>query len=163
FGFAVDHLWTVGKGKREDAIEAAAGTRVEVGLPADHPHLPLGAPVYCSSSQAVKQHYQHARPKPGFHRVRKQVDIELVLTPSHLTVPGLVRPRRAANEPVKVKRTLTGPFPTARDYEAMERAARVSFEKLGQTHLELASFSFRNADGCFVPVSRLNQVRRDLV
>ncbi len=59
FGFAVDQLWIVAPaGKRQDAqevFEAPAGSLVEVGLPRDHPALPIGAPVYCSSSQAVKQ------------------------------------------------------------------------------------------------------------
>lgn len=45
----------------------------------------------------------------------------------------------------------------------METAARQPFEKLGSTPLELASLAFHNPAGCFVPVSRLNQVRRDLV
>src|SRR5262249_36825028 len=45
---------------------------------------------------------------------------------------------------------------------AMERAIRDTFEKLGQTHLELGSLSIRNDHNRFVPVSRLNQLRRDL-
>jgi putative protease len=163
FGFAVDHLWLVRKGKREDALEATANSIVEVSLPADHPHLPPGAPVYCSSSQAVKQRYRHERPKPGLHHARRLVDIELELTPNQLTVTGRVRPSRNADVVVQATRTLAGPFAHARDGAAMERAARQAFEKLGPTQLELASFAFRDANRCFVPVSRLNQVRRDLV
>ena len=44
----------------------------------------------------------------------------------------------------------------------METAARGAFEKLGDTRLELESFAWHNPDGRFVPVSRLNQLRRDL-
>ena len=63
----------------------ASGTRysrrrpaslVEVGLPRDHPPLPVGAPVYCSSSQAVKRRYRHERPKPGLYRPRRAVEVE---------------------------------------------------------------------------------------
>src|SRR5207302_6243420 len=65
FGFAVDRLWLVQRGKHRkprETFAAPAGATVEVGLPADHPDIPSGAPVYCSSSQAVKQKYRHERP-----------------------------------------------------------------------------------------------------
>jgi putative protease len=163
FGFAVDRLWALRKGKRDETIEAAAESVIEVGLPADHPHLPLGAPVYCSSSQAVKQRYRHERPKPGLHRGRRPVDIELELAPNQFTVSAHVRQPRIEHDTIEARRTVAGSFPKARDSHAMECAARVAFEKLGQTQLELASFSYHNSDGCFIPVSRLNQVRRDLV
>src|SRR5581483_7064441 len=67
FGFAVDRLALVeGKrGKPREVFEAPAGALVEVRLPDEHPDLPRGAPVYCSSSQAVKQKYRYDRPKPG--------------------------------------------------------------------------------------------------
>src|SRR5204862_3154268 len=68
FGFPVDRLWTVParkKEKRQEVFRADAGALVEVGLPRDYPAIPVGAPVYCSSSQEVKQKYRHQRPKPG--------------------------------------------------------------------------------------------------
>src|SRR5207245_4698607 len=56
FGFAVDRLFLLNRqGKREEAFEAPAGATVEVELPADYPNIPLNAPIYCASSQAVKQ------------------------------------------------------------------------------------------------------------
>ncbi len=79
FGFAVERLWTVtlGRhGKRQEVFEAPADAVVEVGLPREHPAIPVGAPVYCSSSQAVKQKYRHARPKPGLYRTRKPIAVE---------------------------------------------------------------------------------------
>jgi putative protease len=159
FGFAVERLWVVTpgrKGQRQEVFEAPAGSLVEVGLPRDHPTLPAGAPVYCSSSQAVKQRYRHERPKPGLHRTRRAVDITLSLTPGELTAAG-----RAAPD-VEVRRTLPGPFAPAKDAAAMADAAAETFAKLGRTRLDLASFTFRNDAGLFVPVSRLNQLRRDL-
>jgi len=44
----------------------------------------------------------------------------------------------------------------------MEEAARVAFEKWGDTDLELEAFTFHNPEQRFVPISRLNQLRRDL-
>jgi putative protease len=165
FGFAVDRLWVVGsgrKGKRREVFEAPAGSAVEVGLPDDYPALPAGAPVYCSSSQAVKQKYRHDRPKPGLHHTRRPVAVDLLLTDNELTTIGRVAPPRPGEPPVEVRRTLAGPFPPAKDPASMERAARTAFEKLGETHLTLDTFALRNEGNRFVPVSRLNQLRRDL-
>src|SRR5205085_2945523 len=127
---------------------------VEVGLPIDHPEIPVGAPVYCSSSQAVKQHYRHAWPKPGLHRTRKPVAIDLFLTGAELTAVGRVI-LQGQEHPVQVRRTIAGPFSPAKDASAMATAARNAFEKLGDTSLVLDSFSFHNPENCFVPVSRL--------
>jgi putative protease len=163
FGFAIEHLWTLRKRKREEVFEAAAGSLVEVSMPADHPEMSASAPVYCSSSQAVKQRYRHERPKPGLYRIRRPVEFEAVLTKEELIVTGRVNGGGPGHGVVEVRHTLTGPFTRAREPEAMEKAARDAFGKLGDTPLELAAFTFRNDGGCFVPVSRLNQVRRDLV
>jgi U32 family peptidase len=162
FGFAVERLWVVeGRGAkgRHEAFEAPAGSLVEVSLPRDHPPLPAGAPVYCSSSQAVKQKYRHDRPKPGQYHNRRPVAVEVVLDEQELTAVG----RLSGEAAVEVRQTLAGPFGKALDPAAMARAARGAFEKLGPTRLALESFSFRNEAGRFVPVSRLNAVRRDLV
>jgi len=165
FGFAVDRLWIRGTGRNDkpkEVIEAPAGALVEVGLPADHPALPCGAPVYCSSSQGVKRRYRHDQPKPGQHRPRRAVEVEAVLTEMELTVTGRVPPRHAGESAVEARCALPGPFPTARTAGAMEGAARGAFEKLGDTALTLTSFLFRNEQCRFVPVSRLNAIRRAL-
>ncbi len=165
YGFPVDHLWIVEtrpKGREREVIGADAGSVVEVGLPPDHPPLPPGAAVYCSSSQDVKRRYRHDRPKPGLYRPRRAVEVEAVLTADELAVAGRIMPRRPDEPPMEVRRTLAGPFAPAQDAAGMETVARTAFEKLGDTRLELASLAWHNADGRFVPVSRLNQVRRDL-
>lgn len=166
FGFAVERLWIVHprrRGQRQEVFEAPANSLVEIGLPREHPDIPLGAPVYCSSSQTVKQKYRHARPKPGFHHTRRPVAIELTVTNEEVIAVGrLIDPH--SNAPSgEIRRTLAGPFPPARERDALERAARGAFEKLGDTPLRLDSFTLRNDAGLFVPVSRLNQLRRELV
>jgi putative protease len=164
FGFAVEELAVLeGRpAKPRRTFAAPAGALVEVGVPEDHPPLPLGAPVYCSSSQEVKRRYRHERPKPGLFRVRREVLVKLVLTESGLTATGRIEPAGAMESALEVHPELPGPFPPARDTEAMAAAARAAFDKLGDTDLTLRSFSFRNDAGCFVPISRLNQLRRDL-
>jgi putative protease len=166
FGFAVERLWTVVPGRHEqrrEVFEAPADTLVEVGLPGDHPEIPTGAPVYCSSSQVVKQQYRHTRPKASFYRTRRAVAIELIVTEGEITAVGRILLQRSRASASEVRCTLPGPFPPARDGAAMEAAARGAFDKLGDTSLTLASFHLRNSANRFVPVSRLNQLRRDLV
>jgi putative protease len=158
FGFAVERLWLLrGKGRREDVFAAPAGSLVEVSLPRAHPELPPGAPVYCSSSQAVKNRYRYEHPKPGAFRTRRPVEVELTLTAGTLTATGRVL------TDVAVTRTLARLFAPARDPGTMASAARGAFEKLGETRFELASFTFHNREGRFVPVSALNQLRRELM
>jgi putative protease len=166
FGFAVERLWTVAPGRkagRQEVIQVPAGALVEVSLPRDHPEIPTGAPVYCSSSQEVKQKYRHARPKPGVYHTRRPIEVEAVLTAEGLTVTGRVAPRHAGAPAALARCTLAGPFAPAKDAAAVETTARGAFEKLGATRLMLESFTLRNDAHLFVPVSRLNQLRRDLV
>jgi len=171
YGFAVDRLW-VGPSRRDgqtrpkpnqrdhglEVFEAQAGSVVEVSLPPDHPPLPVGAAVYCSSSQEVKQKYRFDQPKPGLFRTRHMLDVDLALTPAELIATGRV----PGEAPVECRIALPGPFAPAREAATMNEAAKAAFAKLGQTSLELGQFSFQNDACLFVPVSRLNQMRRDL-
>jgi putative protease len=166
FGFAVEQLWIIEsgrKGKTHEAYDAPAGALVDVSLPRDHPPLPGGAPVYCSSSQQVKQQYRHDRPKPGLYHTRHPIAVEVVLTAESVSAVGRLLPRRAGEEPVEVRRSLEGRFEPARDTAAVEDAVRGAFEKLGPTPLSLEAFVLHNEAGRFVPVSRLNALRRDVV
>jgi U32 family peptidase len=154
FGFAVDRLWLAGT--RRDVVETPAGALVEVGLPHDHPEIPVGAPIYCSSSQAVKQKYRHERPKPGLWHGRKPLSVDAILTHDRLVVV-------ARTDSVEVRRELAGPFAAAHDLAAMENAMRGCFGRLGQSRFRLETLAWINEAGGFVPVSQLNQLRRDLI
>jgi putative protease len=155
FGFAVDHLWVAGSKPRE-VVETPAGAIVEVGLPAEYPEIPVGAPVYCSSSQAVKQKYRHERPKPGLWHGRKPLHIDARLTCDRLIVT-------ARSGTVEVQRELPGPFANANDLAAIEQAVHGCFARLGQSIFSLESLTWTNEAGGFVPVSQLNQLRRDVI
>ena len=110
----------------------------------------------------MKKKYRHDRPKPGLYRTRRQIEVEAVLTSNALTVRARVLPRLSEEAAIEIERALPGPFAPVNDPTAMAETAHSTFAKLGQTRLELASFEFRNDDNRFVPVSRLNQLRRDL-
>jgi putative protease len=161
FGFAVERMWVIARNQSQDAFAAPAGSLVEVSLPPDHPELPRGAPVYCSSSQAVKQKYRYHRPKPGAWRVRRRLRLEATLTAEALTV--VARLVAADGTPLEVRRTLPGPFAPARELAQMETAVRSTFERLGDTPFALAELIWNNPAAAFVPISRLNALRRELV
>jgi putative protease len=162
-GFAVGRLWLDRGSKRREVYEAPADCTVEVGLPPEHPSIPTGAPIYCSSSQAVKQRYVYDRPKPGQFRSRKAISVHVTLTPDEIRARGNFV--ADAKDPAidQVTCSLPGPFPPARDPAALEEAVRGAFDRLGTARLELAALTIHNDAGLFVPVSRLNQLRRDLV
>ncbi|MFO0925579.1 MAG: U32 family peptidase [Gemmataceae bacterium] len=158
FGFGLRRMWVLERGGRRQVVEAPAGSLVEVELPQDHrdePELPLGAPVYCAASNSVKRRYAHDRPKPGLYRTRHAVAVELQVDAATVTAVG-----RCGE--VAVRRAVDGTFTPARDGALVESAARAAFEKLGDTGLSLESFAWHNPAGLFVPVSRLNALRRDL-
>jgi U32 family peptidase len=161
FGFPVDRLWIVDRNKARDTITAPAGAVVEIALPAQHPDLPRGAPVYCSSSQHVKQKYRYHRPKPGAYRVHKPLAIEATLTADELTV--IARTTAPTGTAVEVSRTLPGPFSTAQGAAQMEQTARTTFERLGNTSFTLGDWRWENPRNLFVPISRLNGLRREVV
>lgn len=160
FGFPVDRLRLM-KGRdrhSEEVFEAPAHSVVEVSLPAGHPDIEPGAPLYCSSSQEVKQRYRFPRPKPGAFRVRESVVVAVTVTPemlkAEMTIPGLACSASAS---------LGGVFEPCRDVEKVEHAVRSAFEKLGDTEFELQAFQLVNAERLFVPVSLVNRLRREVV
>jgi putative protease len=160
FGFGLRRLWLLDGGARRDVVEVPPGALVEAELPQDHrdePELPVGALVYCASSNAVKQRYQHDRPKPGLYRTRHAVAVEVRASPDEVTATGCT-----VRGGVEARCTLAGMFTPAREPGITEAAARTAFDKLGDTGLSLAELTVHNPDRLFVPVSRLNQLRRDL-
>jgi putative protease len=155
FGFAVNQMWLI-KGRRGESVyEAPEGSLIEVELPEDHPALSVGSTVYCSSSQQVKREFRHDRPKPGLHRAREAVGVVVSVQADKVIAQG-------RHGEVSIQREIAGTFTPARDREAMVKAVGEAFEKLGDTALTLASFTCENPQGLFVPVSRLNALRRDL-
>jgi putative protease len=129
FGFGVRRMWVLQRGTRRPVVEAPAGSLVEVELPQDHrehPELPIGALVYCASSNAVKRRYQYDRPKPGHYRTRHKVHVELDITEEAVTAVGRSGPG------IEVCCRLSGPFEPARDSGSTAQAARTAFDKSGK-------------------------------
>lgn len=156
-GFAVDCLRQ--PGRRGNAITLPPGP-VEVLLPAGHPEIPVGAPVYCGSSQAVKRSYPVENIRPGVYRARHPLEVELTLTPDALVAKGrAVVPYRGE---ICAEIALRGPFMPARQQGGTLPAAQKAFERLGDTEWMAKKVSLNDPAGCFVPASQWNEARRCL-
>ncbi len=167
FGFAVDVLrivWSrAGGGRKDDVFEAPAGSLVEVPLPREHPAIPAGAAVYCSSSQRVKQHYRFERPKPGAFRVTYAADVAVTVDPVALTAVGRLSRAPAWLLGVEARAVMGGPFaPSRKAEDELAAAARRAFGRLGDTRFTVAALTVHNPRGLFVPISLLNDLRRAL-
>ncbi|MBK8977726.1 MAG: DUF3656 domain-containing protein [Planctomycetes bacterium] len=156
FGFPIDRLWIVDERAattRRTAFEAPAGALIEVELPAEHPPLPIGAPVYCASSQTVKRRYRARRPKPGAHRRRLPIDVRLSVRERELVAI-------AEGGGAAVRRVVAGPFELARNRSGTAAAMADAFARLGDTGLALRSCAVDDPDGRFVPKPVLHALRR---
>ena len=166
FGFAVEKLRLQpahGEAPARSVFEVSAGACVAVSVPPEHPALPAGAAVYCSASQAVKQRYRFARPRPGQYRARRAADFEITLEPAGLKVLARTPPIRAGQAPVEVEYTLKAELPPAQDAARMEAAARTAFQKLGESRFVLGRLTLRNFQMRFASVALLNRARRESV
>jgi len=185
FGFAVERLRVLSGAAGAPAVagepavagaqkglvfEAPAGALVEVALPGDHPEIPAGAVVYCASSQEIKRRYRFETPKPGLFRLRCPVNFAVHVAPDGIRVTaalvGAEEERGPAEEngagAVAAAVALPGQFHPARAADQMRAAIEQAFGKLGATRFAAAQVTVHNPQACFVPVSLLNQVRRQV-
>jgi hypothetical protein len=88
--------------------------------------------------------------------VRQPLTIDVVMTLEKFTVTAQVGG-------LTCQAQLGGPFPPCHDAGAMATAVRAAFARLGDSAFELEALSFCNEAGRFVPVSRLNQLRRKIL
>ncbi len=148
FGFGIKALYVNNK----PVFEAKAGQTVEAELPKERPHLEAGAPVYLASSTTVKGKYDYAKPKPGSYRNLKAVDVTVEI--------GTDKVWAMSGETAV---SAEGIFEPAKDVSRVEETVRTAFAKTGGTGLAVVSLAVNNPQGLFVPVSVLNDLRRQLL
>lgn len=158
FGFALDALCAAGS--PGELIRSAAGREVAVRLPADHPLLPAGAPVYCSSSQEVKRAFDFDRPRPGAFRVRHPLTVAARLRPDELELEGRAQVPGLPDLQAAVR--LPGPYAPARTPDGTAAAAKKTFDRLGDTDWCAARVTLDDQQQLFVPASSWNEARRQL-
>ncbi len=164
YGFAVNELYTMMPGGTCKPVFSIEGSETAaVTLPAEHPELPLGAPVYLASSQRVKRELKWHTPKPGEYRKRYPVTIEIDIAKKSIGLAASMQ-----EEPTAAALTCNLQFTTeeeltpARNPEQSQSAAEKIFNKTGETPFTLGQLALRNRTELFIPASLLNQLRREL-
>lgn len=175
FGFGVDHLYLMHKGRPESVFAAEAGDLVAAALPDDAPPMTAGPPLYLSSSQAVKRSYPYDRPKPGAFGIRLPVDMDvavsvdpsadgqsLVRCSATLSPPAFMRRVGDADAIVYSRDFSTSAF-AARESVGAEQTARKAFDRMGGSRFEPGGWRFANPDGLYVRPGDWNGIRRDVL
>jgi len=171
FGFAVKNINIIGDrlvpGKKR-VFTAPAGARVEIQLSRGHPAIPLGAIIYSSSSQKVKQQYDFFKPKPGQFRFRQTADFDVRVEENGFDVIASanvvhgIKVEKGNKVRVEAKKYIEGLFQPADNISQMDAAFKKAFGKLGDTNLKLGKLAVSNPHNLFIPISLLNSIRRDI-
>ncbi len=157
FGFGIAQMRLAGRDRLEVTIPS--GSRVEIALPDDAPPLPVGAPVFCSASQAVQRRYALRLPREQACRATEPLQIAVTLAAGGVTVTGTP----AAWPELKVTLEAAQPLGPARQPEQTPAAVRKAFERLGESQWELTALTLDDPGGHYAPPSLLNNLRRQLL
>ncbi len=147
FGFSAEYLTLNGK----SVFEVSADKTVSIKLPPKSPFIQKGSAVYLASSTYVKSAYPYEKPKKGLYRNKQAVEIDIYVGSAEIT---------AVSQDVSV--SLTESLSPAKDSAKVIKAINECFRKTGDTPFETTSVRIHNPDDLFVPVSLLNQLRRNL-
>lgn len=147
FGFSVQDMQVKGR----KVFEALSGDDVTVQLPPKAAGLAKGQKIYLASASEVKGGYDYSKPKAGEFIRRYPIDVEVDIASEKVTaqVGG-------------VQSCVNGSFEKAENPVKTEDAVKKAFAKTGDTVFELKKLTINNPQGLFVPVSLLNELRRDL-
>lgn len=156
FGCAVHQLRITGNVRL--VITAPAGASVEVALPAEeNPYIPRGTSIFCSASQAVRRAYEIHSVRESELTIGTPVDFDIALHAGGIKVSvkisqGVIGAQADVFIPLVLEK--------AQQPERTEGAIRKAFERLGESTWSFGKLTISDPDGCYVPASRLNEVRR---
>lgn len=155
FGFPVTSLYFAGE--TQSKITCPAHKRIDVLLPRDAPNLPIGAKIFCSSSQAVHRALSFSRPRTTALRATSPVDITVTLSPTSLSASAIPS---SGSAPTSV--TLPAGLSTAKNPEGTRSAVQKAFSRMGESNWQAQSISLEDPDSLYAPASLLNELRRQL-
>ena len=147
FGFSLEKMLVQGK----KTFEAKSGDNVDVFLPSNAPFIPKGSAIYLASSTSVKGSYPYEKPKPNLFKIKPEIDVKVRL-----------RKESISAESGDFTVQCDGKFEKANNPQKVEQGVLNCFSKTGDEAFCLGKLSFENSDGVFVPVSVLNDLRRQL-
>ncbi len=166
FGFAVEEMRVFKQGSHEDgvlAFRAEPENTVEILLPESHPKIPVGLPLFCTSSQVVKQAYDWPKIRAVQQRVRYPLSFSLQVSENALQVNAQALSGGGNISSAKIEMPLPEAASLAQKPELFNETARKCFAKLGDSEFKLAEFHLHNPDGFFVPTAVLNECRRQML
>ena len=158
-GFGIDEMRK--SISRSNVFEVAAGTDVEILLP-ENPDEGFaaavhgGATVYCSMSNAVKRMFPAPAFRPSDVPGPLKMDVEVTISADAVSA-------RASAAGAEVFRSVKGTFESAKNPGKTREAVEKAISKLGGTDYSPGETSVSDPDGLFVPMSFLNDLRRDVV
>jgi len=147
FGFSIQQM----RVNQKNVFEAKKGEEVEVYLPFKSPDLNKGLEVYLASSTKVKGGYDYTKPKPFVYEQKIPLDVKIRIEKNKISASS-------GDNNVEI----SGIFEKANQPQKVEESVRKAFEKSGDTVFVLSSLDVENKDDLFVPVSVLNELRRNL-
>ena len=147
FGFSLQNM-TV-KGQR--VFEANVGDEVTVQLPSKTFGIEKGQKIYLASASEVKGSYDYSRPKTGEYSRRYDIDVEVSILPNVIKASGN-----------GAEFCIEGEFSPTENIEKMNDAVQKAFNKTGDTLFTLKNLYINNPHSLFVPMSMLNELRREL-
>ncbi|OOP56505.1 MAG: hypothetical protein AYP45_08865 [Candidatus Brocadia carolinensis] len=135
---------------RKRVFEIHAG---DVATIASEQPLTPGSKIYLISSQKLKETFQSKVPKKHIS-TRIPVDLEVDVRPDGISIKGSTKHVTIAKDyPVKLERGI---------HRVIEgEGIRNSFSRLGETSFELRDFQAEISETLFIPLSMLNEIRRD--
>ena len=155
-GFAVEGI----RRGKSDLFAAPANATIEIPLPPDAPFhlLNPGAPLYCSSSQAVKRAYPLQLPRvsslPGLH----PYTLRATLAPDAITLEA-----SDSGQAVKSFIHHRASLPPAADASQTFSAFQKVFSRTHPFPFRLDALRLDDPRHLFAPPSLLNTLRRDLL
>lgn len=147
FGFSLEKMRVNGK----NVFEALKGSLVDVVLPPKAPFISAGSSVYLASSSKVKGAYHYDKPKAGLYAHRYPIDVTVKVFEDKIEAV-------CENWQAVIWETLS----PAKDAEKVKSSIKSAFEKTGYTAFLLNRLSIENPQNLFVPMSLLNELRRQL-
>lgn len=155
YGFAIQELRRAGNPRT--VLSVPAGETAEIALPEDAPAIPVGSPVFCSSSQAVKRRYEIRSVRKTDLPIGKPLDVSVRIRRDRVEASA------TTSDGTRADARCSSEAAAANQPERTPEAVRRAFERMGGSGWRLGKLAVEDPAGLYVPPSRLNELRRQLV